>query len=137
MKSTLLAAAGCLTLLACKIGKLNRLPAGQLVFLPLLPAPFEYPSFACSASSRARPRSRFDSHSARARAKRVSARRDQSASCASRSLNARSSGAIALPGSPSACRDAWQDILVHQLDNRFRPCNFVELMPRLQEHQTG
>ena len=41
---------------------------------------------------------------------------------------------FALPGSPSACRDAWADILVHQLDNRFRPCNFVELMPRLQEH---
>jgi molybdenum cofactor biosynthesis protein B len=41
---------------------------------------------------------------------------------------------FALPGSPSACRDAWQDILVHQLDNRFRPCNFVELMPRLDEH---
>jgi len=44
---------------------------------------------------------------------------------------------FALPGSPSACRDAWQDILVHQLDNRFRPCNFVELMPRLQEHKTA
>jgi molybdenum cofactor biosynthesis protein B len=42
---------------------------------------------------------------------------------------------FALPGSPSACRDAWEDILVHQLDNRFRPCNFVELMPRLLEHQ--
>ncbi|MBM3571642.1 MAG: molybdenum cofactor biosynthesis protein B [Alphaproteobacteria bacterium] len=41
---------------------------------------------------------------------------------------------FALPGSPSACRDAWDDILVHQLDNRHRPCNFVELMPRLQEH---
>jgi molybdenum cofactor biosynthesis protein B len=41
---------------------------------------------------------------------------------------------FALPGSPGACRDAWNDILVHQLDNRFRPCNFVELMPRLQEH---
>jgi molybdenum cofactor biosynthesis protein B len=41
---------------------------------------------------------------------------------------------FALPGSPSACRDAWETILVHQLDNRFRPCNFVELMPRLQEH---
>ncbi len=37
---------------------------------------------------------------------------------------------FALPGSPSACRDAWEGILVHQLDNRFRPCNFVELMPR-------
>jgi molybdopterin adenylyltransferase len=44
---------------------------------------------------------------------------------------------FALPGSPGACRDAWQDILVHQLDNRFRPCNFVELMPRLQEHLRG
>jgi molybdenum cofactor biosynthesis protein B len=44
---------------------------------------------------------------------------------------------FALPGSPSACRDAWQGILVHQLDNRFRPCNFVELMPRLQEHLKG
>src|SRR5207237_9746447 len=44
---------------------------------------------------------------------------------------------FALPGSPGACRDAWQDILVHQLDNRFRPCNLVELMPRLQEHLRG
>jgi molybdopterin adenylyltransferase len=44
---------------------------------------------------------------------------------------------FALPGSPSACRDAWEDILVHQLDNRFRPCNFVELMPRLQEHEAA
>lgn len=40
---------------------------------------------------------------------------------------------FALPGSPGACRDAWDEILVHQLDNRFRPCNFVELMPRLKE----
>jgi molybdenum cofactor biosynthesis protein B len=44
---------------------------------------------------------------------------------------------FALPGSPSACRDAWDGIFVHQLDNRFRPCNFVELMPRLQEHLQG
>ena len=44
---------------------------------------------------------------------------------------------FALPGSPSACRDAWEGILLHQLDNRFRPCNFVELMPRLQEHLKG
>lgn len=42
---------------------------------------------------------------------------------------------FALPGSPSACRDAWEDILRHQLDNRYRPCNLVELMPRLLEHQ--
>jgi molybdopterin adenylyltransferase len=41
---------------------------------------------------------------------------------------------FALPGSPSACRDAWDDILVHQLDSRYRPCNFVELMPRLREN---
>ena len=40
---------------------------------------------------------------------------------------------FALPGSPGACKDAWDDILVHQLDYRFRPCNFVELMPRLLE----
>ncbi|MSP66629.1 MAG: molybdenum cofactor biosynthesis protein B [Alphaproteobacteria bacterium] len=40
---------------------------------------------------------------------------------------------FALPGSPGACRDAWDKILVHQLDIRQKPCNFVELMPRLQE----
>jgi molybdenum cofactor biosynthesis protein B len=40
---------------------------------------------------------------------------------------------FALPGSPGACKDAWDEILVHQLDSRTRPCNFVELMPRLQE----
>ena len=40
---------------------------------------------------------------------------------------------FALPGSPSACRDGWDDILVHQLDYRFMPCNFVELMSRLRE----
>jgi molybdenum cofactor biosynthesis protein B len=41
---------------------------------------------------------------------------------------------FALPGSNGAVKDAWDDILVHQLDSRFRPCNLVELMPRLQEH---
>ena len=40
---------------------------------------------------------------------------------------------FALPGSPSACRDAWDDLLAHQLDYRHRPCNFVEIMPRLRE----
>src|SRR5260370_25581712 len=39
-----------------------------------------------------------------------------------------------LPGSPGACKDAWDDILVHQLDYRYRPCNFVGIMPRLDEH---
>lgn len=42
---------------------------------------------------------------------------------------------FALPGSPSACRDAWDEILALQLDYRHRPCNFVEIMPRLEEHQ--
>ncbi len=41
---------------------------------------------------------------------------------------------FALPGSTGAVRDAWDDILVWQLDARHRPCNLVELMPRLQEH---
>jgi molybdenum cofactor biosynthesis protein B len=41
---------------------------------------------------------------------------------------------FALPGSTGAVKDAWDDILLYQLDNRFRPCNLVELMPRLQEH---
>ena len=40
-----------------------------------------------------------------------------------------------LPGSPGACKDAWNGILVHQLDNRHRPCNLVEIMPRLEEHR--
>jgi molybdenum cofactor biosynthesis protein B len=38
-----------------------------------------------------------------------------------------------LPGSRGACRDAWEGILTHQLDYRHKPCNFVELMPRLTE----
>ena len=41
---------------------------------------------------------------------------------------------FALPGSPGAVKDGWDDILVWQLDSRHRPCNLVELMPRLQEH---
>ncbi len=42
---------------------------------------------------------------------------------------------FAVPGSPGACKDAWDEILVYQLDIRHMPCNFVELMPRLMEHQ--
>ncbi|MGJ8615329.1 MAG: molybdenum cofactor biosynthesis protein B [Sulfitobacter sp.] len=42
---------------------------------------------------------------------------------------------FALPGSPGACKDAWDAILLKQLDYRHRPCNFVEIMPRLDEHQ--
>lgn len=41
---------------------------------------------------------------------------------------------FALPGSPGACKDAWDEILALQLDYRHRPCNFVEIMPRLDEH---
>lgn len=41
---------------------------------------------------------------------------------------------FALPGSPGACRDGWDEILKPQLDMRHRPCNFVEIMPRLDEH---
>ncbi len=40
---------------------------------------------------------------------------------------------FALPGSPSACKDAWDEILKHQLDSRTKPCNLVELIPRLSE----
>ena len=47
---------------------------------------------------------------------------------------ARGTYLFALPGSPSACRDAWDEILVHQLDYTHKPCNFVEIMPRLDEH---
>lgn len=42
---------------------------------------------------------------------------------------------FALPGSPGACRDAWDMILKDQLDYRHKPCNFVELFPRLREHE--
>ncbi|MEP7457649.1 molybdenum cofactor biosynthesis protein B [Phyllobacterium sp. SB3] len=41
---------------------------------------------------------------------------------------------FALPGSPGACKDAWDNILQYQLDYRHMPCNFVEIMPRLDEH---
>ena len=43
---------------------------------------------------------------------------------------------FSLPGSPSACRDGWDEILRYQLDIRHRPCNFVEIMPRLEESPT-
>lgn len=45
----------------------------------------------------------------------------------------RSTYIFALPGSTGACRDGWEQILVHQLDSRFKPCNFVELIGRLRE----
>jgi len=49
---------------------------------------------------------------------------------------ARGTYLFALPGSTSACREAWDDIIVWQLDSRHKPCNLVELMPRLLEHLT-
>ena len=42
---------------------------------------------------------------------------------------------FALPGSPGACKDAWDEILVWQFDYRHMPCNFVEILPRLDEHK--
>ncbi len=42
---------------------------------------------------------------------------------------------FALPGSPGGCRDAWDEILRWQFDYRHRPCNFVEILPRLDEHR--
>jgi len=42
---------------------------------------------------------------------------------------------FALPGSPGACKDGWDAILKPQFDYRHRPCNFVEIMPRLEEHK--
>ncbi|KAA2244296.1 molybdenum cofactor biosynthesis protein B [Salinarimonas soli] len=56
-------------------------------------------------------------------------------------IQSRATGGVAgatyifvLPGSPGACKDAWDGILAAQLDYRHRPCNFVEIMPRLDEH---
>ncbi len=54
----------------------------------------------------------------------------QSRACA---VVARGTYIFALPGSNGAVKDGWDRILVHQLDSRYRPCNFVELMPRLRE----
>ena len=48
---------------------------------------------------------------------------------------ARGTFLFALPGSPGACKDGWDGILQWQLDFRYRPCNFVEIMPRLEEHR--
>ena len=55
----------------------------------------------------------------------------QSRACAA---VARGTYIFALPGSKGAVRDGWDKILIHQLDSRHRPCNFVDLMPRLREH---
>ncbi len=56
-------------------------------------------------------------------------------------IQSRATGGVAnatyifvLPGSPGACKDAWDGILVNQLDYRHMPCNFVEILPRLNEH---
>jgi len=56
------------------------------------------------------------------------------------SLQSRATGGVAngtymfaVPGSPGACKDAWDHIFTEQLDIRFKPCNFAEMMPRLKE----
>lgn len=61
------------------------------------------------------------------------------ASIGTSTIQSRASGGVArskllfcLPGSTGACRDAWDQILAQQLDNRYRPCNFAELLPRLK-----
>ena len=48
---------------------------------------------------------------------------------------AKSTYLFALPGSNGACKDAWNEILVWQLDHRHKPCNFVQMIPRLEEHK--
>ena len=48
---------------------------------------------------------------------------------------ARGTYIFCLPGSTGACKDAWEGILKFQLDIRHRPCNFVEIIPRLEEHR--
>jgi len=48
---------------------------------------------------------------------------------------ARGTYLFALPGSPGACKDGWDEILEPQFDYRHRPCNFVEILPRLEEHK--
>jgi len=67
----------------------------------------------------------------------LSYRKIGTSSLQSRALAGVSNGTyiFCLPGSPSACRDGWDQILIHQLDIRHKPCNFVEIMPRLQEHK--
>lgn len=48
---------------------------------------------------------------------------------------ARGTYIFVVPGSPGACKDAWDELLEPQLDIRHRPCNFAELLPRLREHE--
>lgn len=67
----------------------------------------------------------------------ISARKIGTSTIQSRAMAgvARGTYLFALPGSTGACKDGWDEILHFQLDYRFRPCNFVELMPRLREHE--
>jgi molybdenum cofactor biosynthesis protein B len=66
----------------------------------------------------------------------VSFKKIGTSSLQSRALGGLANGkfVFALPGSPSACRDAWNEILKFQLDSRTKPCNLVELIPRLNEN---
>ena len=68
----------------------------------------------------------------------LSFRKIGTSSLQSRALAGVSNGTyiFCLPGSPSACRDGWDQILIHQLDIRHKPCNFVEIMPVSYTHLT-
>lgn len=67
----------------------------------------------------------------------ISAKKIGTSTMQSRACGGVSSGTylFALPGSPGACKDGWDEILKLQLDYRHRPCNLVEIMPRLEEHK--
>jgi molybdenum cofactor biosynthesis protein B len=65
-------------------------------------------------------------------AKKIGTSAVQSRACAG---VAKGTYLFALPGSPGACKDGWDEILCFQLDYRHKPCNFVEIMPRLEEHK--
>lgn len=67
----------------------------------------------------------------------ISAKKIGTSTIQSRAMAALARGTylFALPGSTGACKDGWDEILRFQLDFRHRPCNFVELMPRLREHE--
>ncbi len=67
--------------------------------------------------------------------RQISYSKIKTSAMASRALAGTANGRLVfcIPGSPGACEDAWDEILVHQLDSRYRPCNLAQLLPRLLE----
>ena len=67
--------------------------------------------------------------------RQISYKKIKTSTMQSRAIGGTANGTFifCLPGSPGACRDGWDDILVHQFDYRSRPCNLIEIMPRLSE----